>query len=209
VPRSNIGGADIPPRPPFDQSPWLYYASGDFLNYDEYVFATTQTSPFEAGDDLATRGASWAFLRYLADQTMPSDGHVWYDLVNSGETGLTNLTNRFGLNSAALTGKFRDFVVSTYTDDFVSNVATRFTQPSWNMRSIYPRLSQIVSQNYTWPMNGTLLSDGEMRTTTIQAGAFKVYRFTGLTGADSYIRIKGFGGTTLPTGVTISVVRVQ
>jgi hypothetical protein len=210
TPRANVGGSNLSTADAsFNQ--WVFYASGDFLNYDEYVFAPSVTSPFEAGDDLATRGATWSFLRYLADQTMSSDGRVWYNMVNSGESGVTNLQNRFGLTTGALTGMFRDFVVSTYTDDFVSNVATKYTQPSWNMRSIYPRLNQILNQSppFTWPLVGTGLNDGETRTITIQAGAFKIYRFSGLAGADSFIRIKGFGGTTLPAGITVSVVRTQ
>jgi len=210
TPRSNIGGSDLSTaNSSFNQ--WVYYASGDFLNYDEYVFAPSETSPFEAGDALATRGATWSLLRYLADQTMTSDGRVWYNMVNSGESGLTNVQNRFGLTTTSFTSMFRDFVVSTYTDDFVTNVAPKYTQPSWNMRSIYPRLNQIINSSppFVWPMKGTGLNDAETRTANVQAGGFKVYRFTGLPGADSYIRVKGFGGTTLPTGVTISVVRTQ
>jgi hypothetical protein len=210
TPRSNIGGSSLSTaNETWNQ--WVFYASGDFLNYDEYVFAPSTTSPFESGDDLATRGATWSFLRYLADQTMPADGRVWYNMVNSGESGVTNNQNRFGLTTASLTGMFRDFVVSTYTDDYVANVAARFTQPSWNMRSIYPRLNQIINASppFAWPLNGTGLNDGETRNANIQAGGFKVYRFTGIAGANSYITVKGFGGSTLPTGVTISVVRTQ
>jgi hypothetical protein len=209
-PRSNYGGAQIVDAGE-SYNQFLYYASGDWLNYDEYVFATTQTSPFEAGDDLGTRGATWSFLRYLADQLLPTDGPVWHNLVNSGESGLTNLENRFSLTDETLRAALRDFAISTYTDDFVSGVAKRFTQPSWNMRSIYPRVNEIISppMPFVWPLVGTGLHDTQSRTTTLQAGGFKVYRFTGLAGTDSFIRVKGSGGATLPPNITISVVRTQ
>ena len=209
-PRSNYGGSQIVDAG-VSYNQFVYYASGDWLNYDEYVFAPTQTSPFESGDDLGTRGATWSFLRYLADQLLPTDGSVWYNLVNSGETGITNLENRFGLSDETLRTRLRDFAISTYTDDFVSGVAKRFTQPSWNMRSIYPRLNEILNPTtpFTWPLVGTGLNDTKMRTTTLQAGGYKVYRFTGLAETDSFIRVTGTSGTALPSGITISVVRTQ
>ena len=104
---------------------------------------------------------------------------------------------------------FRDFVISTYTDDFVTGVATKYTQPSWNMRSVYPIVSQAYQVNITWPLNGVPLKDGETSSRTLQAGGFEVYRFRGMSGADSYIRVTGPSGTALPAGITVSVVRIQ
>jgi hypothetical protein len=208
APRQNFGGADLSNATIYNQ--WVSYAAGDFLNYNDYLFSPTNTSPFEAGDEVETRGATWGFLRYAIDQTLPSDGTVWYDFVNSGDVGLSNVQKRFNnISTGTLQGLLRDYTISTYTDDLVPAITAKYTQPSWNMRSFYPRLTQILQQNWVWPLNGIALKDTETKSASLQAGAFQVYRFRGLGGTDSFIRVTGTSGTALPAGVTISIVRTQ
>jgi hypothetical protein len=208
TPRTNFGGLDLINATIYNQ--WVGDQAGNWLNYDEYAFRPTETSPFEAGDDISTRGATWSFLRYLADQNFSTDGTFWYNLVNSGDVGITNIRNRLnGLSTAAFQNVFRDFVVSIYTDDFVAGVPAKYTQPSWNTRSLYPRVSQITGQNFVWPLPGSGLKDATTKSASLQAGGFQVYRFRGITGTDSFIRVTGASGAALPTGVTISVVRTQ
>jgi hypothetical protein len=207
TPRQNIGGPNINTTSTFNQ--FLLSMYGNWANYDEYVFRPTSTSPFEAGDDVATRGASWAFLRYCADQMFTSDGTFWYNLVNSGETGLTNLQNRLGVSQPTLLTMFRDFVISNYTDDYVTGIAAKYTQSSWNMRSVYPIIELVSGQKFPWPLVGAALKDNQAESSTLQAGAFQVFRFRGLVGTDSYVRVTGPSGTALPSGITFSVVRTQ
>lgn len=204
--RSNFGGSDMNSLAIINQ--WLYFMSGNFLNYHDFASRPGNTSPFEGVDDIETRGATWSFLRYAADQS-PADGTLWYDLVNSGESGATNLQNRLGLTADQLRGRLRDFTISVYTDDFITGVAAKYTQPSWNMRSKYPAINTIFGVNFTWPLQPIAMQDLNAVTTSIQAGGFRVYGFRGLDGTDSYIRVRGNGGTPLPANMTISVVRIQ
>jgi hypothetical protein len=86
-------------------------------------------------DDFETRGAIWAFLRYLADQIPSDDADLFRALVNSPVGGLANLER-------ALEGDPRTWMqrwtVASYTDNLPATEAVgRFTQPSWNYRSIY------------------------------------------------------------------------
>jgi hypothetical protein len=183
--------------------------SGNWLAYDDYVKFSSTTSPLEAGDDVATRGATWSFLRYLADLS-PTDGALWYNLVNSGQSGSTNLANRLGVGEAGLRGMLRDFVISVYVDDFITGVPAKYKQPSWNMRSKYPALSAIYQDDFPWPLKATALVDGAApETASIQAGGFLIFHYRGMAGADSYISVKGTSGSTLPSGITVSVVRRQ
>jgi hypothetical protein len=208
TPRTNFQGADLTSLAIYNQ--WVGDQAGNWLNYDEYIYRSTATSPFEAGDDISTRGATWSFLRFLADQSFSSDGAFWYDLVNSGDIGIANIRNRLnGMSTTDFQKMFRDFVVSIYVDDFVSGVSSKYTQPSWNQRSLYPRVSQISGQNFVWPLTGIALKDAETKSATLQAGGFQVYRFRGISGTDSFIRVTGASGAALPAGVTISVVRTQ
>ena len=202
--RSNVGAAQIfASQNAFEQ--FAFYMAGDFLAYDAYTLDPALTSPFESGDDVATRGATWAFLRYAADHAGPSDGSLWFNLVNSGEAGLTNLQNRLGATPSVLSGMLRDFTIAVYADDYVTGIPAKYTHPSWNMRSVYPGLAQ----PFLWELPVKALNDQEVRISPIQAGGFVVFRFKGLPGADSFIRQKGFTGTALPAGIKMSVIRTK
>jgi hypothetical protein len=206
-PRSNIGFDAVASSSAFDS--FLSYFAGDFLNYDEFAAMTTRTSPFASGDALNTRGATWSFLRYSVDQKMASDGRVWYDFVNKGDAGRTNMQNRLGVDAAGLAALLRDFQVAIYADDFVAGVDSRYTQPSWNMRGIYPGLRHADQSPFEWPLQGTTLANGSVNSATLSAGGFAVYRFGGVEGADSFIRVTGTAASALPSAITVSVIRTR
>ena len=63
-------------------------------------------------DDLQTRGAIWSFLRYAADHLRPvPENAFWFNLVNSTDSGLANLTNAIGTAPNSL---LRDWAISVY-----------------------------------------------------------------------------------------------
>jgi hypothetical protein len=101
--------------------------------YREYLTAPSSSSPYRAGDELATRGASWSFLRYLADRNGASDGDVFSRLVNSSAVGIANLQAVFGNDVGSLV---RDWSTSHAVDD-VQGAAAELQQKSWNWRSIF------------------------------------------------------------------------
>lgn len=207
APRANIGYEAVATSTAFES--FLTYFVGEFLNYDEYMSLTTTTSPFGAGDALRTRGAIWAFLRYAADQKLQADGRVWYDFVNAGDAGLTNLQRRFGVDEAGLRALLRDFEISAYADDHVAAVNSRFTQPSWNLRAMYAGLMHGDGTPFVWPLSGTPLANAIKSTVTIVSGGFQVYRFSGLQDADAFVRATGTTGSALPANMTISVFRTK
>lgn len=203
TPRANVGLTEINPQ--FDL--FASYMSGDFLNYDEYAASSSVSSPFRSGDDLATRGATWAFLRYVVDQKFALDGQFWLDLVNKGETGLTNLQNRLGVNAAGLAGMLRDFNVAVYADDYIPGTIAKYTHLSWNMRSIYPGLQGYPQFDY--PLTASFLSNAQPLAASISSGGFKLYRFKALTGSDGFVRATGSSGSALSSTITLSVIRTK
>jgi hypothetical protein len=211
TPRTNFSGPDISNQEIFDN--WRFYVLGNFLNFDEYLAGPNSYSPIQNTDGTGTRGATWAFLRYIADQNFSTDGTFWYDLVNSGDVGVANIEKRLGnMSDANFTTMFRDFVVSLYADDYVGGLATKHTQPSWDMRSMYPRITtiyQLTPGSFNWPLNGVGLTDLNTKSSTLVSGGFQVYRFHGLSGTDSFIRVTGPAGSALSPNVTISVIRTQ
>jgi hypothetical protein len=179
---------------------------GDFYLYDAYAGATATTSPYGQVDGLNTRGATWSFLRYAMDQLGRTDGDLLYRLVNSGQIGLTNLQTQLGLSASGLQSMFRDFVVSVYADDYVSNVAAQYTQPSWDMRSIYPGFKD---PTFFFPIDTHPLSDNAAFSTALVAGGFTVYRFKAVPGTDAFVRATGSAGSAMPPAITLAVIRTM
>ena len=210
--RTNIGLPDLT-NPTNDQAfnAFNLYMIGDFFLNDSYVGAVATTSPYHQGDpvDLSTRGAIWSFLRYAADQSGQTDGvgkaNFFYRLVNSGLLGLTNLETQLGVTGAGMQAMVRDFAVSVYADDWVG-VDPRFTQPSWNMRSIYAGFND---PTFYYPLLTTPLTENVASPQTVVAGGFAVFQFASQNGADAFVRAKGPGGSILPVGVTLSIIRTK
>src|SRR5439155_6057390 len=67
------------------------YQRNNVARYRQYLLAPESNSPLSVDDALATRGATWSFLRYLADRTRSTDGNLWRLLVNSTLTGTPNI----------------------------------------------------------------------------------------------------------------------
>ncbi|HEX7942557.1 MAG TPA: hypothetical protein VF488_12170, partial [Gemmatimonadaceae bacterium] len=101
--------------------------------YKEYLGAPSSSSPYRAGDELTTRGATWSFLRYLADRKGSSDGDVFSRLVNSSVVGVANLQAVFGNDVGSFV---RDWSAAQAVDD-VQGATAELQQPSWNWRSIF------------------------------------------------------------------------
>jgi hypothetical protein len=147
-------------------------------------------SPYETDDDLATRGAIWNFLRYAADRRAGDDRALWSALVNSSQTGMANLRTALGTDPVPL---FRDWAVSLYTDDAVPGVDARFSQPSWNFRSIF--LNGI-------PLRTRALANGGTTAVSLEAGGAGYFRFgVGLLPAE----VRVTSGGLAPSGACTAV----
>lgn len=182
---------------------------GDFFLYDDYATETANTGPFKATDLISTRGATWSFFRYAADHTGAGDGDLWFRLVNSDLTGLTNLQTQLGLTAAGLQAMARDFVVSVYADDYVVGATDKYLQHSWNMRSIYPGFCSSSPCDFKFPLAPVSLNDNVVVSTSVVAGGFSVYRFKSINGAESFVRVTGASGGVMPPTITTSIVRTK
>jgi hypothetical protein len=101
--------------------------------YREYLAAASTNSPYRAGDELGTRGATWSFLRYLADRRGDSDGDTFSRLVNNSAVGIANLQAVFGNDVSSFV---RDWSAAQAVDD-LQGAAPELQQKSWNWRSIF------------------------------------------------------------------------
>jgi hypothetical protein len=199
TPRSNIGGSVVS-SPEFQT-----YMNNNAKRYFSYIASDETQAPVgfdPSDDDLQTRGAIWSFLRYAADHLKPgtSESSFWFNLVNTKSTGIANLTNALG---AAPNSLIRDWAVSEFVDDNTTGLDARFTQPSWNMRSVATASGAPTFQLRT----RTLVDNGTSQVTLADFGV-SFLRFSVPSGQDALLTVTSLG-QPLPSTVQLAVVRVR
>ncbi|MGH7718071.1 MAG: Ig-like domain-containing protein [Gemmatimonadaceae bacterium] len=199
TPRQNIRIQQLTQAGPVNTAVNAYQVS-NFGRLIQYVRAPETNSPFASNDELATRGATWQLLRYLADRTRVADGTIWFDLVNSTAFGLANLANVVGADPLQLA---RDFVVAQYADDGVSGGASTFTHPSWHYREILPALIQGGAP----PLRVRPLADGVSQTIALIGGGAGYLKF-GVSGPFASVRVQS-QGVAVPSSVRLTLVRAK
>ena len=168
---------------------------GNLGRYIELLKKPEQSSPYADNDSLSNRGAIWSFLRYAADRKAATDGTIWKDLVNSPSVGMDNVRGVFG--SDAMTW-FRDWSISVYADDKVPTAAT-WQQPSWNFRSILPRVGIA-----TFPLKLRPLTNATATNVTLTGGGSMYATFGVAAGANA-----GLTWTAPSSNVVFSIVRTK
>jgi hypothetical protein len=115
-----------------------------FLRWAQRPDTSSPTSD-KARDQLAPRGAAWAFVRYAADHYSGGNARSFFRRLATGpETGITNLLLRAG--NRTFDEVIGGWLVANYTDDLgVPNLATRYSYVSWNMRNL---LSAVNGNQY-------------------------------------------------------------
>jgi hypothetical protein len=175
------------------------YQSSNFGRYRTYL-ENPDTASLLGIDDLPTRGASWAFLRYAADQENGPDHLFFRKLVDGRESGVRNLANALPVNPIDL---MQTWTASNFTDDVLPRVPFEviYQQPSWNFRSIY---RAIVSE---YPLQVRALT-GEERVFTLRGGGAAFLRFAIPAGGQAAI-VTTTGGNIPEERLRVSIARLR
>lgn len=152
------------------------YQGSNFGRFDEFITSPAQTSPYADNDNLNTRGATWDLLRYLADHHGSGDGQQWFNLTNGPDTGQANLAHVFGNDFLT---QIRDWATSVFSNDVPGLTDPRFLESSWNMRSIFPGLSNGSGGALgKYPLSIVPLADAQPANLLLNAGGVAYLRFT-------------------------------
>jgi hypothetical protein len=108
------------------------YQVQNLLRLKSYMVAPETNSPYSQVDGLQMRGAIWQLLRYAADRKGGTQRDIWFALVNATIAGQANFNSVLGDISTTA----RDWSVAQVADDAGLGVATNYTNPSWNFRSM-------------------------------------------------------------------------
>lgn len=119
------------------QDRFFQFAEPNLGRLRQWLLRPDTTGAFKQADNLAIRGAAWAFLRYAADRKGGIESDLWSGLAFSPDTGMTNLANRLGTDPKPW---FRDWAAAQYADDAGIGASATYTQPSWNFRAIFAAL---------------------------------------------------------------------
>lgn len=178
------------------------YQLNNLARYEELLRNVGAYGPYSGNDSLATRGATWAMLRYLADHHGTGDGTQWQQLVNSTTTGLANLKNVYGTD---VMNQIRDWSTSVYTDD-LPNVGSEWQQPSWNLRSM---MHHLTNTNNTYPLKMEALAPASPLTVSLVASGSAYVQFATAPGKDGTLQFSVGAGQALPPELQFSVIRIQ
>jgi hypothetical protein len=201
-PRQNLNDAAIRLTSPTEYGIWKNDAANNLSRFLTYVRAPSANSVYADDDSLATRGATWSFLRYAADQLGTTDGTIWQRFDNATVTGLATLQSVFGTDPLPM---IRNWAVANFLDDFGTNTDTRFMHKSWNFRDIY---TTTYLNNPTYPLRVTALSSGVKTDFLIRGGSAAYARFAVPAGRDGLMTFSSGGG--LPsTPLQFVVVRTK
>ena len=172
-PRTNLNDATIErPQHGLAYSIWKADAASNFSRFLSYLRDPGANSPYADDDELATRGATWAFLRYAADRLGTSDGNLWQRFDNSVVQGMATLNQVLGTDVTAL---FRDWNVANYLDDYGTTSDARFLHQSWNFRDIYVNTFLNVP---VYPLKVAALADNGKADLSVRGGSAGYVRLT-------------------------------
>jgi hypothetical protein len=203
-PRVNIAGPQLAPGSPARTS-FDAFQRGNFGRYRVYLQSPQTNSPFSRSDQLATRGATWSFLRYLVDQTRTSDGDFWKRLVNSKLTGVPNLEDLVSESGTTTLAALHGWSVSVLMDDIAANVSPPFLQPSWNFYSVFPA----VGLGNPYPLAPQILENGQPVTVILPGASSTYLRFAVTRDQEALIQVTGQGGGPLAPGTRLTVARIK
>lgn len=198
APRQNLDATQVQSGARVQKS-FINYMDQNIRRYQRFLEEHETQSPYyvpTSGNDLAMRGASWAFLRYAADRRGGADAELWRDLVDGDVIGLANLQQALGSDPRPL---MRDWTTAVFTDDVVAGLDARFTQPSWNFRSFFA----------SYPVSTRNLAANGENTVVLRSGSGAYARFGVNAGATSTFTARRTGGEPLPSQVYVTIVRTK
>ena len=191
-------------QPQFRLDAMNAYGVDNLARYNGYLAATEQNSPYAEDDELETRGAGWALLRYALDQSPGSANTYLRALVDAPTQGIPNFNNVFA-SVGGLAGAMVGFATANFTDNSGIPVAPAYTHPSWNFRDWLPHFNINAG---TFPLAARTLSGGVSQVSALPRGGSAYFRFRVGAGAVGGVRVTT-NDAALATAVTLILVRTQ
>ena len=187
------------------------YGIQNFGRFYDYLRNPEANSPYAINDSLATRGATWSFLRYAAmRESVGNEEAFLHRLVNSTTAGINNLSGSIPANQFG--DYLRDWALALLADDYsaqvMANLEPKFTNPTWNFRSIYPSLRISGQTLNVYPLSTRSLFNNIPQRVTLPGGGTSYIRFSVDANTEGLVSFSSNGGA-LPAVARVGVVRLK
>ena len=192
APRSHLNSQSILDSWPHF-SAWVSDDASNFVNFYEYLTDPANHSPIDTTDAIETRGATWAFLRWAADVSFPSDAGVWQRFTNSTTTGLGTLAFALQRDPKTL---LKDFAVT--------NQSGWGGHPSWNFGDVY---TQVFVGVNNYPLRVDPLPDSFAVPVSVRGGSAAYYTFSVPPDVQALLRF-GAGGAPPNSNLKFVLIRI-
>ena len=174
----------------------------NLARYITYLVHPQAHTPIDPQDGLEVRGASWSFLRYVADQHVTDDAAFVFRLVNTDRQGAANLRAELGRE---LSDPLARWSIANVADDRVPGLASIHRHPSGNFRSLLP----VLREDGAFPLTVERLQPGVPVPMTIRAGSAAHFRLGVAPGERATLTLGASGGGAPPATVRGSLVRMR
>lgn len=186
TPRSNLTDADIRVNSRATYPFWKADASSNFARFIEYLQDPASNSPAADNDSLATRGATWSYLRYAVDQKGTDEAAIWRAFDNATTLGLTTIQVALGTDPLPL---FRSWALANYLDDSGFTTDPLYSHKSWNFRDIYNN----TYINLGFPLRVTALVENTSATVRVRGLSAAYYRVSVAAGQSARLAFSATG----------------
>ena len=198
-PRTNLGLSAVNGSPRTLEA-FRTYMDQNFRRYEEFLDDAEGQSPYDdaSGDenDLATRGAAWAFVRYALDRRGSGDGPLLRQMIEGSTTGFATVQRAMGADARQWV---RDWYASVFVDDVILNLEPRHMQPSWNFRTFWS----------PFPLASRRMGGPGTMDFVVKSGSGAFIRFGVAPTAVGTISVRSGGGAPLPSAVYTTVIRTR
>lgn len=201
TPRQNIGASELTPGTRAREMHDLFMR-GNFGRLVQYLNNPQSNSALAANDQLATRGAAWAFLRYAADRAGATDGDLWRRLVDGRHVGVANFDAAIASSGMTTLAALRDWTMAIALDDRLIDASPAFQQPSWNFSTALPAVGYD---------NGPIvfrLLNAQPITLPLRSGGSIHFSLDIASGREALVQVSTGGGVAQP-GMRLTIVRTR
>lgn len=157
-----------------------------------------------ADQNLSSRGAIWALLRWSGDHFANGNFRAYTRKLAAGpDTGVKNIT---GVTAQPLDTLLSGWMVSNYSDHLgISNLASKYNYVGYNMRS-----AVAGANSGTYPLQVTTLASGASISTSALSGSGTYYKVAVPAGSTRTIKVlDGTGANVSFTGAHFFVLRID
>jgi hypothetical protein len=188
-----------------NQNDYLAFYRQNLTRFRLWMLRPDTASPTSdrARDQLASRGAAWAFVRYAADRYSGGNARAFFRKLAAGpETDITNLVLRTGAPFDEVVG---GWLVANFAENRnIPGLDPKFTYPSWDMADVMKGVNSNV-----YPLAVTSFPGSFTSQALAGSGNYYLHRLAGGAGPVN-LNLRTPGGSTMAApGARLWVVRLN